>query len=78
MYFYQLSGPAVGSFLFTVGGFGLPFYIIGGMTTAVAFALLILIPKVKEVKKKGGGSVESDNDDEKLSLSLKAVFTVSL
>ena len=40
-------GPAVGSLLYTAGGFLLPFVVVGSIGLVVATALLILIPNVR-------------------------------
>ncbi len=40
------TGPTLGSFLYGLSGFGLPFYSVGSFTTLLAFLLLFLVPRV--------------------------------
>ena len=53
-------GPSVGSFLYTAGGFGLPFYTVGSLGVILATFLLMLIPQIKEENME---KVETDNDE---------------
>ena len=48
-----MMGPALGALLYEVGGFILPFVVVGGIGLVVATALLVFIPNVKS---KDGGS----------------------
>ena len=41
----MIFGPALGSFLYTEGGFGLPFWVVGGIFAAQTLTLLFAIPK---------------------------------
>jgi predicted MFS family arabinose efflux permease len=40
-------GPAIGAFLYEIGGFKLPFFIVGSFGMVVATGLLFVIPNVK-------------------------------
>ncbi len=40
------SGPVIGSLLYTWGGFGLPFYVIGSIALLVATYQIVVLPKV--------------------------------
>jgi predicted MFS family arabinose efflux permease len=40
-------GPALGSFLFSIGGFTLPFVVVGSIGLVVATILVFVIPNVK-------------------------------
>ena len=42
-----MMGPALGAFLYDVGGFMLPFVVVGCVGLVAATALLIFIPNVK-------------------------------
>ena len=42
-----MLGPALGAFLYEVGGFTLPFVIVGSIGIVVATSLLFVIPNVK-------------------------------
>ena len=44
-------GPALGSALYGLGGFSLPFFSVGSVTLAVAVLLLIVVPSVETEKK---------------------------
>ena len=53
MGFYEIStglgmivGPLLGGWLYSIGGFGLPFYVVGGMMLIGAVINLFLVPKV--------------------------------
>ena len=48
-----MMGPALGALLYEVGGFILPFVVVGGIGLVVATALLVFIPNVKS---RDGGS----------------------
>ncbi|TRY80723.1 hypothetical protein TCAL_12990 [Tigriopus californicus] len=67
-----MIGPVLGSLLYESGGFGLPFYIVGGIIIVLAFALLLIVPKVQP-----GTVVKSHEsvDDSKPSLTLTNVAT---
>ena len=47
-----MLGPALGAFLYEVGGFTLPFVIVGSIGIVVATSLLFVIPKVKVDERK--------------------------
>jgi predicted MFS family arabinose efflux permease len=40
-------GPALGALLFSLGGFQLPFLVVGSIGLVVATCLLLIIPNVK-------------------------------
>lgn len=40
----NMTGPLIGGFLFEVGGYTLPFVVVGGILTLVALATVILLP----------------------------------
>jgi len=42
-----MIGPALGSLLYGLGGFQLPFFMVGGAALAVATAMLFVLPKVE-------------------------------
>ena len=45
MYFF--SGPALGSFLYALGGFTLPFLSVGSFALVMAVVLCVVVPPVK-------------------------------
>jgi len=51
-----MIGPALGSLLYGVGGFGLPFFTVGGLAFCVATAMIFVIPKVDHLE----GPVDSN------------------
>ncbi len=44
---YIFPGPALGSFLYSIGGFTLPFLVVGSVGLVVATFLVFVIPNVK-------------------------------
>ncbi|KAK9879737.1 hypothetical protein WA026_006797 [Henosepilachna vigintioctopunctata] len=50
------AGPAIGGLLFAVGGFGLPFYVVGFITIVIAPMNIYLIPSFEKytIERKGG------------------------
>ncbi|TRY80377.1 hypothetical protein TCAL_13778 [Tigriopus californicus] len=71
-------GPVLGSVLFEVGGFGLPFFIMGGIVLFLALVLFVMVPNVKP-----GSSSLSKNlaNDSKSPLTIRNViksFSISL
>lgn len=44
-----MAGPAVGGTLYTAGGFGLPFFVVGLIVLILSFATIPLIPEVNEL-----------------------------
>ena len=44
-------GPMVGSFLYSVGGFSLPYYVVGGLTTGLSLVLLLVVPNINKDSK---------------------------
>ena len=54
MGFYEIStglgmiiGPLLGGWLYSIGGFALPFYVVGGMMLFGAVLNLFLVPTVR-------------------------------
>ncbi len=43
---HALAGPAVGAALYDVGGFMLPFLVVGAVSTALSLCLILTIPTV--------------------------------
>lgn len=68
-------GPVLGSLIYEIGGFALPFYIVGGIVLLLAFALSLIVPNVKPGSLAKGH--EKTDDAEKPSLTIKNVVTVS-
>ena len=46
------SGPLFGTLLYGIGGFGLPFWVIGALGIFLAVILYIIIPPVKQKDQK--------------------------
>jgi len=44
---FDSTGPALGSFLYTVGGFTLPFFTVGSISLFLSFCLCLVIPNVE-------------------------------
>jgi hypothetical protein len=57
-------GPAVGSFLYSLGGFTLPFFSFGLLNILLSVGLILLMPNVKKETQK----IEEKND-KKLTFS---------
>ena len=49
--FLAFLGPAIGSFLYSLGGFGLPFYFTGSIALVLGVMLFFAIPNLKQVSK---------------------------
>ena len=45
------TGPAIGSFLYSAGGFKLPFIVVGSFGVFVACGLFFIIPDLKKAKR---------------------------
>ena len=71
-------GPAVGSFLYEIGGFVLPFEIMGGLCLLAAFGLFFSIPDFPEDNRNGGGDslTLSSSNDLKKRMGLTSVLKV--
>lgn len=70
-------GPAVGSFLYEIGGFVLPFEIMGGLCLLAAFGVFFSIPDFPEDNSNGGGdSLTSKSNDLKKRMGLTSVLKV--
>ncbi len=75
-----MFGPALGSFLYIAGGFGLPFYVVGALILSTAVSLLFLIPKIdaKEATAAKEAAIgKSEGTEEKPSLGMLDVIKVS-
>lgn len=48
----MMAGPAVGGALYTAGGFGLPFFVMGGIVIIYGLFCLYLMPPVKDTHNK--------------------------
>ena len=46
------SGPLFGTLLYGIGGFGLPFWVIGALGIFLAVILYIIIPPIKQKDQK--------------------------
>ena len=66
---HLFPGPVLGSALYSAGGFGLPFWVVGGSGVVIAVCLYFLIPKVK-------GKKPDASDAPTKSLTMKGVFMV--
>jgi len=70
-----MLGPAVGSFLYEIGGFVLPFEIMGGLCLLAAFGVFFSIPDFPEDNSNGGGdSLTSKSNDLKKRMGLTSVL----
>ena len=56
-----MLGPTVGATLYEAGGFMLPFFTIGGLSTVLSIPLCITIPNLETISSTGSNS----NNDEK-------------
>ena len=63
------SGPAVGSALYSLGGFPLPFLTVGSLGLLAAIGLFFVVPEVQWDKR------DSPDDDTKV-LTLKGIAKV--
>lgn len=63
------SGPAIGSALYSLGGFPLPFLTVGSLGLVIAIALFFVVPDVQYDKR------DSPDDDTKV-LTLKGIAKV--
>ncbi len=50
----MLLGPALGSALYSVGGFTLPYIVVASMAFVMAVVLAFVVPKVKTNDKEDG------------------------
>ncbi|XP_029657000.2 MFS-type transporter SLC18B1-like isoform X1 [Octopus sinensis] len=46
--FGMMAGPPIGGVLYELGGFGLPFWTLGGITVALAFISCLLMPAITD------------------------------
>ena len=71
-------GPAVGSFLYEIGGFVLPFEIMGGLCLLAAFGVFFSIPDFPEEDNSQDSLVPSTpaNEDLKKRIGLTSVLKV--
>ncbi len=80
---FYLIGPALGSFLYTVGGFNLPFFVVGSVSLFLSFCLCLVIPNIEAYK--SDGESNTDNKWEKkvgkkltFLLIAKVIFILTL
>ena len=68
----QTLGPAVGSYLYSIGGFGVPFWTVGSVGLLCAILMFFFLPSVQS-------PLTTDASDAATkSLTVKAVFMVNL
>lgn len=53
-----MIGPTVGGALYTLGGFPLPFHVLGAVLLVVGFGSLLILPSVETAKGKDGKDQE--------------------
>ena len=46
----SVPGPAIGSYLYQLGGFGLPFFFAGSLAVVWGVCLMFTLPNVKQVQ----------------------------
>ena len=68
---FAISGPAIGSALYSIGGFGVPFWTVGSLGLVCAVLIFFLLPSVKPK------STDSSDGNSKKHLTVKAIFSVS-
>ena len=68
---FDISGPAIGSALYSIGGFGVPFWTVGSLGLVCAVLIFFLLPSVKPK------STDSSYGNSKKHLTVKAIFSVS-
>lgn len=68
---FTVSGPLIGSVLYKVGGFGMPFWVVGATGCVVAVCLHFMIPNVN-------GKNANSPDATTKSLTVKDVLKVSI
>ena len=68
IYYFAFLGPALGSALYSVGGFYLPFITVGSVAFVAAVLLLFIVPNVKPEKR--------DKTDGGKSLTFSALIRV--
>ncbi|TRY80689.1 hypothetical protein TCAL_09016 [Tigriopus californicus] len=66
-------GPAIGSFLYSVGGFLLPFEITGGIGLLIAILIFFVIPNVDNIQVTESKEIIPEPVESKPSLTLTAV-----
>lgn len=66
-------GPAVGSFLYSVGGFLLPFEVTGGIGLVIAVLIFFVIPNVDKIQETDSKDTITEPVETKPSLTLTAV-----
>ena len=58
-----MLGPAVGAALYEAGGFMLPFFSIGGLSTVLSIALVVSIPKLETINANGNSNHNEEEAD---------------
>ena len=59
--FGNMLGPAVGAALYKIGGFKIPFFVIGGLNIVLSIALVVSIPNLKNINTNDNSHNEEDN-----------------
>ena len=72
-----MVGPALGSYLYTLGGFKLPFISVGVVGFIVAFCMIFIIPDVQQETKKSQTNSRLGFTDV-LSVSFSSIFSPNL
>ena len=61
-----MLGPAVGAALYEAGGFMLPFFTIGGLSTVLSITLCMTIPNLETINSTSSNSNSDDEESETL------------
>ena len=67
----QFAGPAIGSVLYSLGGFGVPFWTVGSVGLVCAVLIFFLLPSVK-----AKDNIDSSDGNGTRPLTPRAVFSV--
>jgi len=57
-----ICGPMVGGFLYEIGGFSLPFIVVGGLLFSSAIVTHFILPKTRKVKGISEGPAGTDGN----------------
>ena len=77
---FDVIGPALGSLLYTGGGFGLPFFVIGASAFVLACAAIYLLRATNIKFGESQNPVENAHDidhEETNQITFRHIFTVS-
>ena len=72
-----IIGPPLGSFLYTIGGFSLPFFVVGSISLVLGVCLCLVIPEVRLDSTKEIIGNNNDKINEKNKVTFFAIFKVS-